>query len=81
MEWIAPSIIVVVAIGLFVAGWILGGRNREKNIRIKGLEDVKEAHEKLSEDLKSVDSALDNTASRLGLRNNSSRRPKVLPAK
>lgn len=69
MEWIIPLSGLLILIGLFATGWILGGRNREKSIQLKGLEDVTAHYEKMVQDFKAVDNTIDRVESRLsGLR-------------
>ena len=77
MEWILPAIVAFICSGIFASGWILGGRNREKSIRIKGLEDVNSHYGKMAKDFRAIDDVIDSVSARLGVRDLSRRSAKI----
>lgn len=52
-------VLMLLTAGVFVSGWVLGGRNREKTFRIKGLSDVNEHYKQMAEDFNRVDRTID----------------------
>lgn len=63
--WFLVGFSVLVS-GSFVAGWVLGGRNRENKIKMQGLKDINRHYEKMADDFNRVDRTIDRVHNRLG---------------
>lgn len=81
MEWIIIGLIVSLTIGIFYAGWQLGGNSREDKIKLGALNDIQEHYQKMVGNFKEVDDLVDNAKSVLRVRDtDKDRNPTILAA-
>lgn len=67
---------VASVVGVFITGWVMGGKSREKSIKLKGLVDINSHYEKMADNFKAVDTTIDHA---LGLLRDGKPNRKVPP--